>query len=203
MFFFTWIYFIWMNCLCMYMSRRVIFTSLFSNGIFILHCLLSETVKSKSRLKNTCFEKQFCSKVTLQLLHFSPLNSYHNNLVPRWRRCFTCVIYCSICCRIRRLRRCCGGGRRPPSSHDVRPILLVSSLRSTHVPVGEDQIQHLELAQDLARIFNGRFGELFPEPSALLSKIRGRSCVSRYLYYREMIQHFFFDRGNAEMLLGE
>lgn len=44
------------------------------------------------------------------------------------------------------------------------------SLRSTHVPVGEDQVQHLELAQDLARIFNNRYGELFPEPRALLSK---------------------------------
>lgn len=41
--------------------------------------------------------------------------------------------------------------------------------RSTHVPVGEDQIQHLELAQDLARIFNNQYGELFPEPRALLS----------------------------------
>lgn len=42
--------------------------------------------------------------------------------------------------------------------------------RSTHVPVGEDQIQHLELAQDLARIFNNKYGEFFPEPRALLSK---------------------------------
>lgn len=45
-----------------------------------------------------------------------------------------------------------------------------SSLRSTHVPVGEDQVQHLELTQDLARIFNHRYGELFPEPRTLLSK---------------------------------
>lgn len=42
--------------------------------------------------------------------------------------------------------------------------------RSTYVPVGEDQVQHLELAQDLARIFNNNYGELFPEPRALLSK---------------------------------
>lgn len=41
--------------------------------------------------------------------------------------------------------------------------------RSTHVPVGEDQIQHLELAQDLARIFNNQYGEFFREPRALLS----------------------------------
>ncbi|XP_054643688.1 tryptophan--tRNA ligase, mitochondrial [Dunckerocampus dactyliophorus] len=52
------------------------------------------------------------------------------------------------------------------------PVLQAADIllyRSTHVPVGEDQTQHLELAQDLARIFNNRYGKLFPEPCALLS----------------------------------
>jgi tryptophanyl-tRNA synthetase len=37
---------------------------------------------------------------------------------------------------------------------------------ATHVPVGEDQKQHLELARDIAQSFNERFGETFvlPEP---------------------------------------
>ncbi|KAL0963594.1 hypothetical protein UPYG_G00308360 [Umbra pygmaea] len=55
------------------------------------------------------------------------------------------------------------------------PVLQAADIllyKSTHVPVGEDQIQHLELAQDLARIFNNTFGELFPEPRALLSSTR-------------------------------
>ncbi|XP_068602666.1 tryptophan--tRNA ligase, mitochondrial [Brachionichthys hirsutus] len=55
------------------------------------------------------------------------------------------------------------------------PVLQAADIllyKSTHVPVGEDQIQHLELAQDLARIFNGRFGFLFPEPAALLGSTR-------------------------------
>ncbi|MGN6246074.1 MAG: tryptophan--tRNA ligase [Motilibacteraceae bacterium] len=36
----------------------------------------------------------------------------------------------------------------------------------THVPVGDDQRQHLELARDVARRFNARYGETFvvPEP---------------------------------------
>lgn len=50
------------------------------------------------------------------------------------------------------------------------PIIWSLSFRSTHIPVGEDQVQHLELAQDLARIFNNRYGDVFPEPRALLSK---------------------------------
>ncbi|KAM4559072.1 tryptophan--tRNA ligase, mitochondrial isoform 1-T1 [Odontesthes bonariensis] len=55
------------------------------------------------------------------------------------------------------------------------PVLQAADIllyKSTHVPVGEDQVQHLELAQDLARIFNNRFGDLFPEPRALLSSTR-------------------------------
>ncbi|XP_061735553.1 tryptophan--tRNA ligase, mitochondrial isoform X3 [Nerophis ophidion] len=55
------------------------------------------------------------------------------------------------------------------------PVLQAADIllyRSTHVPVGEDQIQHLELTQDLAHIFNKRYGELFPEPRALLSATR-------------------------------
>ena len=38
------------------------------------------------------------------------------------------------------------------------------------VPVGEDQLQHLELTRTLARKFNARFGETFKEPRALLKK---------------------------------
>ncbi|XP_016118911.1 tryptophan--tRNA ligase, mitochondrial-like, partial [Sinocyclocheilus grahami] len=52
------------------------------------------------------------------------------------------------------------------------PVLQAADIllyKSTHVPVGEDQIQHLELAQDLAHIFNNQYGEFFPEPCALLS----------------------------------
>ncbi|XP_046903859.1 tryptophan--tRNA ligase, mitochondrial [Hypomesus transpacificus] len=55
------------------------------------------------------------------------------------------------------------------------PVLQAADIllyKSTLVPVGEDQVQHLELAQDLARVFNYQYGELFPEPRALLSSTR-------------------------------
>jgi len=38
------------------------------------------------------------------------------------------------------------------------------------VPVGEDQQQHLELTREIARRFNARFGEYFPEPQLLVTK---------------------------------
>lgn len=53
------------------------------------------------------------------------------------------------------------------------PVLQAADVllyRATLVPVGEDQLQHLELMREIARRWNGRFGEgYFPEPQALLS----------------------------------
>ena len=40
--------------------------------------------------------------------------------------------------------------------------------QATHVPVGEDQTQHLELARDVAERFNRIFGDLFPQPKKLI-----------------------------------
>lgn len=42
--------------------------------------------------------------------------------------------------------------------------------RATHVPVGEDQQQHLELSRDTADSFNHRFGKVFPLPQTMISK---------------------------------
>src|SRR5215472_8546032 len=50
------------------------------------------------------------------------------------------------------------------------PVLMAADIlvyQATHVPVGEDQKQHLELARDLAGAFNRRYGRAFfplPEP---------------------------------------
>jgi tryptophanyl-tRNA synthetase len=42
--------------------------------------------------------------------------------------------------------------------------------RATAVPVGEDQLPHLELTREIARRFNHLFGEVFVEPQALLTE---------------------------------
>jgi hypothetical protein len=47
------------------------------------------------------------------------------------------------------------------------PILQAADILLYHadaVPVGEDQRQHLELTREIARRWNARFGEYFPEP---------------------------------------
>ncbi|HHV28860.1 MAG TPA: tryptophan--tRNA ligase [Clostridium sp.] len=40
------------------------------------------------------------------------------------------------------------------------------------VPVGEDQLPHLELTREIARRFNYLFDEVFPEPQAILTKAK-------------------------------
>ena len=40
------------------------------------------------------------------------------------------------------------------------------------MPVGEDQTQHIELTRDIAKLFNNRYGDIFPEPIAILGESR-------------------------------
>ena len=41
--------------------------------------------------------------------------------------------------------------------------------RAHYVPVGVDQVPHLEITREIARRFNNFYGEIFPEPEALLT----------------------------------
>jgi tryptophanyl-tRNA synthetase len=53
------------------------------------------------------------------------------------------------------------------------PVLQAADIllyRASGVPVGEDQVQHLELSRRIARRFNSRFGEFFPEPEPIVGK---------------------------------
>jgi len=44
--------------------------------------------------------------------------------------------------------------------------------KAEYVPVGEDQLPHLELTREIARRFNNLFEEVFPEPQAILTKAK-------------------------------
>jgi tryptophanyl-tRNA synthetase len=53
------------------------------------------------------------------------------------------------------------------------PVLMASDIliyRSHLVPVGKDQVQHIELTQDMAGKFNRAYGEVFPIPEYRLDK---------------------------------
>jgi tryptophanyl-tRNA synthetase len=71
------------------------------------------------------------------------------------------------------------------------PVLQAADIllyRAEAVPVGEDQLQHLELSREIARRWNTKFGvEYFPEPQPLLTATRrimgldGRAKMSKSL----------------------
>ena len=52
------------------------------------------------------------------------------------------------------------------------PVLQAADIaiyKADYVPVGKDQAAHLELAREIVRAFNSRYGETFPEPQAVFS----------------------------------
>ncbi len=53
------------------------------------------------------------------------------------------------------------------------PLLQTADIllyRANHVPVGVDQMPHLEITREIGRRFNNYYGEVFPEPEGLLTK---------------------------------
>lgn len=80
-----------------------------------------------------------------------------------------------------------------PAGLLIYPILMAADIlayRADRVPVGEDQLQHLELAREIARKWNTQFGggePFFPEPQPILSSaariigLDGRAKMSKSL----------------------
>ncbi|MFC1940475.1 tryptophan--tRNA ligase [Chloroflexota bacterium] len=70
------------------------------------------------------------------------------------------------------------------------PVLMTADIvlyKAETVPVGEDQLPHLELAREIARRFNSLFGNTFPEPQAKLTSsplilgLNGKEKMSKQL----------------------
>jgi tryptophanyl-tRNA synthetase len=57
------------------------------------------------------------------------------------------------------------------------PVLMAGDIllyQTTHVPIGDDQRQHLELSRDIAERFNARFGDTFTVPQGIYPEIGAR-----------------------------
>lgn len=55
------------------------------------------------------------------------------------------------------------------------PLLQAADIlvyKANAVPVGEDQVPHIELCREIGRRFNHIYGSVFPEPQALVGKVR-------------------------------
>lgn len=57
--------------------------------------------------------------------------------------------------------------------HFGYPVLQAADIllyKGDFVPVGEDQVPHVEISREIARKFNNQYGAVFPEPEPLLTK---------------------------------
>ncbi len=70
------------------------------------------------------------------------------------------------------------------------PVLMAADIllyKAEFVPVGEDQVPHIELTREIARRFNSIFGNVFPEPKEIIGKAKrilgldGREKMSKSL----------------------
>ncbi len=70
------------------------------------------------------------------------------------------------------------------------PVLMTADIvlyKAGVIPVGEDQLPHIELAREIARRFNNLFGNTFPEPEAKLTSfpvvlgLNGKDKMSKQL----------------------
>ena len=94
------------------------------------------------------------------------------------------------------------------------PVLMAADIllyRATRVPVGEDQIQHLELTREIVRRFNNRWGELFKEPLPLhreplrilgLTGLRLAETPREFQPLLELQQQSMLRLGGFALLLG-
>ena len=61
-----------------------------------------------------------------------------------------------------------------PVAFFTYPVMQVANIlmpKAHLVPVGEDQLPHIEMTREVARRFNRLFGEVFPEPEALVGRV--------------------------------
>ncbi len=61
-----------------------------------------------------------------------------------------------------------------PVAFFTYPVMQVANIlmpKAHLVPVGEDQLPHVEMTREIARRFNRLFGEVFPEPEGLVGRV--------------------------------
>ena len=82
------------------------------------------------------------------------------------------------------------GRQSVPVAFFTYPVMQVANIlvqRAHLVPVGEDQLPHIELTREVARRFNRQFKEVFPEPEGLVGRVPrlvgtdGRAKMSKSL----------------------
>jgi tryptophanyl-tRNA synthetase len=88
------------------------------------------------------------------------------------------------------------------------PVLMAADIliyRSHVVPVGQDQVQHLEMTRDIAEKFNRTYGEVFPVPNVRLdreSKVPGTDGQKMSKSYGNTIDIFAEGKALQRVVMG-
>ncbi|GFN93738.1 tryptophan--trna ligase, mitochondrial-like [Plakobranchus ocellatus] len=102
---------------------------------------------------------------------------FQQSMVPQHTE-LAWILFCT--CSVPRLQRMTQWKEKKETTKDpsvgllTYPILQAADImlyKSTLVPVGEDQIQHIELTRDLSKNFNQHYGPVFPECSMLTGEV--------------------------------
>jgi tryptophanyl-tRNA synthetase len=84
------------------------------------------------------------------------------------------------------------------------PVLMAADIllyQADQVPVGDDQRQHLELSRELARRFNGRYGDTFVVPEAVIPPAgRGNRIMDLQEPTKKMSKSSVSPQGTIDLL---
>lgn len=86
------------------------------------------------------------------------------------------------------------------------PVLQAADIllyKGNVVPVGEDQVPHIEITREIARKFNLAFGEVFPEPEPLLTKFSRLPGLDGNAKMSKSLNNTIFLSDNMETIKGK
>lgn len=83
------------------------------------------------------------------------------------------------------------------------PVLQAADIllyKGQVVPVGEDQVPHVEISREIARRFNSNYGDVFPEPEPLLTKFSRLSGLDGDAKMSKSLNNTILLSDNAEIV---
>jgi tryptophanyl-tRNA synthetase len=82
--------------------------------------------------------------------------------------------------------------------YPVHQVADITVVKADLVPVGEDQVPHVEISREIARRFNSNYGEVFPEPEPLLTNFARLSGLDGNAKMSKSLNNTIFLSDNAD-----
>jgi tryptophanyl-tRNA synthetase len=95
------------------------------------------------------------------------------------------------------------GKKGVPVGFFIYPVMQVANIlmpRAHLVPVGEDQLPHIEMTREVARRFNRDFGDVFPEPEGLVGRVPRLVGIDGQAKMSKSLNNAIYLKDDAETL---